>query len=112
MEKNSSNKLFIPTDIRPEKEIFKNFTRKALIRAFILGIASAIIVALVHLIFRNQSITLVTLLLLGAITYMVSIEMDGLSLIDIVIDLYRFSKVQKHYEFELNDEYFHEKELL
>ena len=99
MENDNKSELYIPYGVRVEKELFRGFSKRQ-IKHCAVGIAcSFIIVTAIYIISRSIPITIISAFVgvAGSIMMTMKESQSNQSVVDIVINLMRFSKTQKRY---------------
>lgn len=106
-EQENIDTLYIPTGLKTQKEIYSGFGKKELIQA-IIGtlIISAIDILFVLVIFNNLPVFIIVLLL-GIFTSVMCVQKDvtNLSVLDMIVNLYKYMKSQKKYHYKALDEW-------
>jgi uncharacterized membrane protein len=106
-EQENIDTLYIPTGLKTQKEIYSGFGKNELIQA-IIGtlVISAIDVLFVLVIFNNLPVFIIVLLM-GIITSVMCVQKDvtNLSVLDMIVNLFKYMKSQKKYHYKALDEW-------
>jgi uncharacterized membrane protein len=106
-EQENIDTLYIPTGLKTQKEIYSGFGKNELIQA-IIGtlVISAIDVLFVLIIFNNLPVFIIVLLM-GIITSVMCVQKDitNLSVLDMIVNLFKYMKSQKKYHYKALDEW-------
>jgi len=106
-EEGNIDTLYIPTGLKTQKEIYSGFGKHELIQAVIGTIAIAVLDVLFALIIFNNLPVFVIVLLLGIFMSVMCVQKDvtNLSVLDMIVNLYRFMRSQKKYYYVSIDEW-------
>ena len=106
-EQENLDTLYIPTGLKTQKEIYSGFGKKELIQAVIGTFVISVLDVLFVLVIFNNLPLFVIVLLLGIITSVMCVQKDvtNLSVLDMIVNLYKFMKSQKKYHYKAVDEW-------
>lgn len=106
-EKESIDTLYIPTGLKTNKEIYTGFGKNELIQAVIGSLAVAAVDIILALLIFNNLPVFVIVLLMGIFTSVMCVQKDvtNLSVLDMIVNLYKYMRSQKKYDYRAVDEW-------
>jgi len=98
--------LYIPTGVRPGKELFHGFGRRELTQSAVGSLVGGMVAALLWLATGNVALTVVTVLsgIFGSVM-MCTRDQNNQSVVDQVGNLLRFCRSQQIYPYRMLDEW-------
>lgn len=106
-EQENIDTLYIPTGLKIHKEIYSGFGKNELIQA-VTGtiVIAALDIFFVLIIFENLPVFIIVLLLGVCMSVMcVQKDVTNLSVLDMIVNLYKYMRSQKKYYYKAIDEW-------
>lgn len=99
-------KLYIPTGVKAENELFNGFGRRELLQSIIGSLAGGVFAALLWLIARNVTMIVVAILtgIFGSVM-MCTKDQQNQSVVDQIRDMIRFKRSQQVYPYRMQNEW-------